>query len=53
MKDGYKEALLELVDADVLPAFLGGNKTDPDGNPNCHQTVSTLAKEVFQTTRAI
>ncbi|GFT38150.1 retinal-binding protein, partial [Nephila pilipes] len=33
--DGWKEALLELIDADELPAFLGGNKTDPDGNPLC------------------
>ncbi|XP_071039634.1 SEC14-like protein 2 isoform X4 [Parasteatoda tepidariorum] len=34
--EGYKEALLEQFDADVLPAFLGGNRTDPDGNPNCN-----------------
>ncbi|CAL1269128.1 unnamed protein product [Larinioides sclopetarius] len=33
--DGWKEELLKLIDADVLPAFLGGNKTDPDGNPLC------------------
>ncbi|GFT49348.1 SEC14-like protein 2 [Nephila pilipes] len=31
----WKEDLLELVDADVLPKFLGGTKTDPDGNPLC------------------
>ncbi|GIX71641.1 SEC14-like protein 2 [Caerostris extrusa] len=24
-----------MTDADVLPAFLGGMKTDPDGNPLC------------------
>ncbi|XP_042901710.1 SEC14-like protein 2 isoform X2 [Parasteatoda tepidariorum] len=35
-EEGYKEALLEQFDADVLPAFLGGNRTDPDGNPNCN-----------------
>ncbi|GFT49346.1 retinal-binding protein [Nephila pilipes] len=33
--DGWKEDILELVDADELPAFLGGNKTDPDGDPLC------------------
>ncbi|GFT49340.1 SEC14-like protein 2, partial [Nephila pilipes] len=33
--DGWKADLLKLVDADELPAFLGGNKTDPDGDPLC------------------
>ncbi|CAL1279025.1 unnamed protein product [Larinioides sclopetarius] len=33
--DGWKEALLEDIDPDNLPAFLGGNRTDPDGNPLC------------------
>ncbi|GIY89631.1 SEC14-like protein 2 [Caerostris darwini] len=33
--EGWKEALLEMVDTDQLPAFLGGNRTDPDGNPLC------------------
>ncbi|GFQ78626.1 SEC14-like protein 2 [Trichonephila clavata] len=32
---GWKEDLLKIIDADELPAFLGGNKTDPDGNPLC------------------
>ncbi|GFX50540.1 SEC14-like protein 2 [Trichonephila clavipes] len=32
---GWKEVLLELMDADELPAFLGGKKTDPDGDPSC------------------
>ncbi|GFQ91607.1 retinal-binding protein [Trichonephila clavata] len=32
---GWKAALLELIDADELPAFLGGKKTDPDGDPSC------------------
>ncbi|GIY89633.1 SEC14-like protein 2 [Caerostris darwini] len=27
--------LLEDIDADVLPAFLGGTRTDPDGDPLC------------------
>ncbi|GFR14721.1 retinal-binding protein, partial [Trichonephila clavata] len=34
-KDGYKEELLKVIDAATLPAFLGGKKTDPDGNPRC------------------
>ncbi|GBN46906.1 Putative SEC14-like protein 6, partial [Araneus ventricosus] len=33
--DGWKEELLKIIDADQLPAFLGGNRTDPDGNPLC------------------
>ncbi|GBN52190.1 Retinal-binding protein [Araneus ventricosus] len=37
--DGWREELLKLIDADVLPAFLGGNKTDPDGNPECNTIV--------------
>ncbi|KAG8174256.1 hypothetical protein JTE90_017537 [Oedothorax gibbosus] len=36
---GYQEALLKIVDADVIPAFLGGSRTDPDGNPNCYTIV--------------
>ncbi|CAL1286876.1 unnamed protein product [Larinioides sclopetarius] len=32
---GYQEDLLQSIDADDLPAFLGGNRTDPDGNPLC------------------
>ncbi|GFR13717.1 retinal-binding protein [Trichonephila clavata] len=35
----YGKSLLELIDADVLPAFLGGKRTDPDGNPLCHSFV--------------
>ncbi|GFT55145.1 SEC14-like protein 2 [Trichonephila clavipes] len=33
--DGWQEELLKDIDADVLPAFLGGNRTDSDGNPMC------------------
>ncbi|GBN78746.1 Retinal-binding protein, partial [Araneus ventricosus] len=33
--DGWKEDLLEIIDAANLPAFLGGTRTDPDGNPLC------------------
>ncbi|KAF8791867.1 retinal-binding protein-like [Argiope bruennichi] len=34
-KDGWKDNLLEFIYADDLPMYLGGNKTDPDGNPLC------------------
>ncbi|GIY89651.1 SEC14-like protein 2 [Caerostris darwini] len=33
--EGWKEDLLKTNDAKVLPAFLGGKRTDPDGNPLC------------------
>nr|XP_042910447.1 SEC14-like protein 2 isoform X2 [Parasteatoda tepidariorum] len=39
-KDEWKEKLLEKIDKDVLPAFLGGSRTDPDGNPLCTSFVS-------------
>ncbi|GBN43209.1 hypothetical protein AVEN_247250-1, partial [Araneus ventricosus] len=32
---GWKEDLLEIIDAADLPVFLGGTRTDPDGNPLC------------------
>ncbi|GBO20032.1 SEC14-like protein 4, partial [Araneus ventricosus] len=32
---GWKEELLEIIDGDGLPAYLGGTRTDPDGNPLC------------------
>ncbi|GFU19202.1 SEC14-like protein 4 [Nephila pilipes] len=38
--DGWKEELLKFIDADDLPAFLGGNKTDPDGNPLCNSFIT-------------
>ncbi|XP_015906516.1 retinal-binding protein [Parasteatoda tepidariorum] len=31
----YQPALLKIMDASDLPAFLGGKKTDPDGDPLC------------------
>ncbi|XP_042905286.1 SEC14-like protein 2 isoform X2 [Parasteatoda tepidariorum] len=37
--DGWKEKLLEIIPDDVLPAFLGGSRTDPDGNPFCNTFV--------------
>lgn len=39
-QNGWKEALLEVIDEDVLPAFLGGKRTDPDGNPLCESFVN-------------
>lgn len=44
--DSYKKDLIELVDADKLPKFLGGNLTDPDGNPLCHTLVKHLKGRV-------
>ncbi|XP_055931416.1 SEC14-like protein 2 isoform X1 [Argiope bruennichi] len=38
-REGWQEVLLDIVNADELPAFLGGKKTDPDGNPLCHSFV--------------
>ncbi|XP_054714859.1 SEC14-like protein 2 [Uloborus diversus] len=37
--DEFKEFLLKEIDADQLPAFLGGTRTDPDGNPRCNSFV--------------
>ncbi|XP_025092683.1 retinal-binding protein-like isoform X2 [Pomacea canaliculata] len=31
----FKDTLLKYIDAEELPMFLGGLKTDPDGNPRC------------------
>nr|UXK97413.1 retinal-binding protein [Babylonia areolata] len=31
----FKDTLLQYIDAEELPVFLGGVKTDPDGNPRC------------------
>ncbi|KAF8794825.1 SEC14-like protein 2 [Argiope bruennichi] len=42
--DGWKEELLKEIDADQLPAFLGGTKTDPDGNPLCKTLISQAGK---------
>ena len=36
----YKETLFEHVAPEQLPAFLGGNLKDPDGNPRCPSRVS-------------
>uniref|UniRef100_A0AAT9H863 Retinal binding protein n=1 Tax=Peronia verruculata TaxID=500109 RepID=A0AAT9H863_9EUPU len=31
----FSTTLLQYIDEEELPAFLGGKKTDPDGNPRC------------------
>ncbi|CAE1324634.1 Retinal-binding protein [Acanthosepion pharaonis] len=31
----YQTTLLQYIDGEELPAYLGGKKTDPDGNPKC------------------
>ncbi|KAF8791865.1 SEC14-like protein 2 like protein [Argiope bruennichi] len=36
---GWKEVLTEEIDVDSLPAYLGGNRTDPDGNPLCESFI--------------
>lgn len=36
----WKDELLRVIDEDVLPAFLGGKRTDPDGNPLCNTFVN-------------
>ncbi|XP_015906514.1 SEC14-like protein 2 isoform X2 [Parasteatoda tepidariorum] len=33
--EGWKEDLQEIISPEILPAFLGGKRTDPDGNPLC------------------
>ncbi|KAF8794918.1 SEC14-like protein 2 like protein [Argiope bruennichi] len=48
--DDWQEVLLNAIDADELPAFLGGNKTDPDGNPLCSTFVvhaETIPKRYY------
>ncbi|GFR58752.1 SEC14-like protein 2 [Elysia marginata] len=36
----YASTLLEYIDAEELPAYLGGTKTDPDGNPKCETIIN-------------
>lgn len=38
-KDGWKEELVTVIDPEVLPGFLGGQRTDPDGNPLCESFI--------------
>ncbi|BFZ04645.1 hypothetical protein BsWGS_07684 [Bradybaena similaris] len=35
----FQSTLLKYIDAEELPAFLGGKKTDPDGNPRCETII--------------
>ncbi|XP_037519816.1 SEC14-like protein 4 [Rhipicephalus sanguineus] len=39
-KDGWKERLLEIADADSLPACWGGDMVGPDGDPRCRHKVN-------------
>lgn len=41
-KGDFQSTLLKYIDAEELPAFLGGKKTDPDGNPRCETIVGIL-----------
>ncbi|KAG8180404.1 hypothetical protein JTE90_022753, partial [Oedothorax gibbosus] len=34
-KTGWQEELVKTINPDIIPAFLCGNLTDPDGNPQC------------------
>ncbi|GFV34497.1 SEC14-like protein 2 [Trichonephila clavipes] len=42
--DEWQEEIKKVVDPKVLPAFLGGLKTDPDGNPRCNTLVNWDSK---------
>jgi len=37
--DNFKEALLEEIDADQLPAYYGGTLVGPDGDPKCPHAI--------------
>ncbi|GBN24362.1 SEC14-like protein 2, partial [Araneus ventricosus] len=39
-KRDFQEKLLKIIDTDQLPAFLGGDRTDPNGNPLCKSFVN-------------
>ncbi|KAG8190022.1 hypothetical protein JTE90_000118 [Oedothorax gibbosus] len=40
---GWKEELLECIDADVLPVIYGGTRTDPDGDPKCPSMIRVFS----------
>ncbi|KAH6928762.1 hypothetical protein HPB50_019307 [Hyalomma asiaticum] len=44
-REGWKERLLSIVDADSLPAIWGGNMTGPDGDPQCRDKIARKAPE--------
>lgn len=37
--EAWQRALGEDIDSSQLPAYYGGTKTDPDGNPKCHSII--------------
>ncbi|GFY75522.1 retinal-binding protein [Trichonephila inaurata madagascariensis] len=37
--DNWKEELLNRIDADILPAYLGGNRVDSDNDPMCKSLI--------------
>lgn len=39
-KDGWKNALLDIMDAEQLPAHWGGNMVGPDNDPRCRHKVN-------------
>ncbi len=43
----YQNVLLEYIDASNLPMFLGGDITDPDGNPRCATKVSRSWSQIY------
>ena len=38
--DEWKEEFFKSVDKKQVPAFMGGELTDPDGNPKCESLVN-------------
>ncbi|CAL1279028.1 unnamed protein product [Larinioides sclopetarius] len=52
--DGWKDCLLQFIDAEYLPAYLGGEKADPDGNPLCETFIhrgSVIPKSYYMLKR--
>ncbi|CAL1277353.1 unnamed protein product [Larinioides sclopetarius] len=46
----FQKHLLNDIDAEILPKFLGGERTDPDGNPQCESFInfgSTIPPEKY------
>ncbi|KAG8195975.1 hypothetical protein JTE90_028949 [Oedothorax gibbosus] len=55
-KDGWQEDVSKLMHPQDLPAFLGGKKTDPDGNKMCNTIVkhgAIVPSEYYQTKNTI
>ncbi len=42
----WKEAILEEINPEEVPACYGGTLTDPDGNPNCITMVSRVTHSI-------